>query len=98
MSSVPTNVAHALTDEEQLARAAADGRCLVTYNRDDFIAVTRRAYDKGQPHYGVLLVPPQLRYSRYGVIATALVAHAARFGHEDSPPYSIEYLNAPDPS
>ncbi len=53
--------ARSLTDEEQLARAAADGRCVVTFNCDDFVAVTRIAYDKGQPHCGVLIVPPQVR-------------------------------------
>lgn len=90
--------ARGMTDEEQFARAAADGRCLVSYHRDDFIAVTRRAFDKGQPHYGLFLVPPQLRYSRHGVIAKALAAHAARFGQEDFPPYSIDFLQTTDRS
>jgi predicted nuclease of predicted toxin-antitoxin system len=88
--------ARAITDEEQLARAAAEGRCIVTYNRDDFIAGTRRAYDKGQPHYGVLIVPPQVRYSRHGVIAKALAAHAAHFAKQDYSPYSIDFLKTSD--
>ena len=88
----------ALLDEQQLARAAPDGRCLVTFNRGDVIAVTRQAYDRGRPHCGLVIVPPQFRYSRHGVIANALAAHAARFAGGDLPPFSIDYLKAPDPS
>lgn len=88
--------ARGLTDDEQLARAAADARCLVTFNRNDFVAVTRMAYDKGRPHCGVLLVPPQFRYSRHGVIAKALAVHAARFLEGDLPPYTIDFLQNPD--
>ena len=87
--------ARGLTDEEQLARAAADGRCVVTFNRNDFIAVTRQAYDKGRPHCGVLIVSPQFRYSRHGVIANALATHAGRFGKGDLPRYSIDSLMVP---
>ena len=90
--------ARGMTDEEQFAHAAAEGGCLVTFNRDDFIAVTRRAYEKGQPHCGLLLVPPPVRYSRHGVIAQALAAHAARFVSTEFPLYGIDYLNAPDRS
>ena len=88
--------ARAILDEEQLARAAAEGRCLVTYNGDDFIVVTRRSYDKRQPHCGLLIVPPQVRYSRPGIIAKALAAHAVRFGTRDYPPYCIDFLTASD--
>jgi predicted nuclease of predicted toxin-antitoxin system len=90
--------ARALLDAEQLSRAATDGRCVVTFNRDDFIAATRQAYDKGRPHCGVLIVPPQSRCSRHGLIADALAAHAARFAGGDLPPYSIDYLKASTPS
>lgn len=47
--------AHAVTDEEQLAFAAADGRTLVTSDRD-FIALSRRC----APHSGVLLLQNRL--------------------------------------
>jgi predicted nuclease of predicted toxin-antitoxin system len=87
--------ARAIDDDEHLARAAAEGRCLVTYNRNDYIAVTRRAYDKGQPHAGLLIIPPQVRYNRPGLIAKALAAHAARFGKDEYPPYSIDFLKPP---
>jgi predicted nuclease of predicted toxin-antitoxin system len=88
--------AKTLTDEEQLARAAADRRCLVTFNRNDFIVATRMAYDKNSPHCGVLIVPPQWRYSRHGVIAKALAAHSARFPEETLPLYTIAFLTHPD--
>lgn len=85
-----------LLDAEQLSRAAADGRCVVTFNRNDFIAVTRQAYDRGQPHCGVLIVPPQFRYGRHGFIAEALAAHRVRFAATGLPPYLIDYLRPPD--
>ena len=90
--------ASALTDEAQLARAASERRCIVTFNRDDFQVVTRMAYDKNAPHCGVLIVIPQWRYSRHGVIAKALAAHSARFPEETLPAYTIVFLARPDPA
>ena len=84
--------ARTLTDEEQLARAAADRRCLVTFNRNDFIVATRMAYDKNGPHCGVLIIPPQWRYSRHGVIAKALATHSAKFPEDTLPSYTITFL------
>jgi hypothetical protein len=85
--------ARGLADEEQLARAAADGRCLVTFNRNDFLRLTRQAYDALRPHCGVLIVPPRIRYDQYGTVAEALAAHAARFPG-GLPPYTIAFLGA----
>ena len=85
-----------LTDEEQLVRAAADRRCLVTFNRNDFIVATRMAYDKNGPHCGVLIVPPQWRYSRHGVIAKTLATHSAKFPEDTLPFYTISFLTHPD--
>jgi predicted nuclease of predicted toxin-antitoxin system len=90
--------ASALADEAQLARAASERRCIVTFNRDDFQVVTRMAYDKNAPHCGVLIVIPQWRYSRYGVIAKALAAHSARFPEDTLPAYTIAFLTHPDPA
>jgi hypothetical protein len=85
--------ARGLPDAEQLQRAAADERCLVTYNRNDFLRVTRLAYDALRPHCGVLIVPPRFRYEQYGSLAEALVAHAAKFP-EGLPPYTITFLGS----
>lgn len=87
-----------LTDDEQLARAASERRCVVTFNRDDFLAVTRMAYDKNAPHCGILIVLPQWRYSRHAVIAKALAAHSARFPEDTLPAYTIAFLTHPDPA
>ena len=88
----------ALTDEAQLARAASEQRCLVTFNRNDFQVVTRMAYDKQVPHFGVLIVIPQWRYNRHGAIANALAANSARFPEATLPAYTIAYLPPPDPA
>jgi predicted nuclease of predicted toxin-antitoxin system len=39
-----------------LAAAAADGRTVVTYNRNDFIEATRSAFAVGAPHRGVIIL------------------------------------------
>ena len=85
--------ARGVSDEDQLARAAAEGRCLVTFNRNDFLRVTRQAYDAVRPHCGILIVPPRFRYEQYGTLAEALVAHAAKFS-DGLPPYTIAFLGA----
>ncbi len=79
-------------DHTQLACAAADGRCIVTFNKVDFIAATRQAYEKTLPHHGVLLLQPHLRYTRHGLIAKTLAAYAARIAQDSLPAYTIDFL------
>lgn len=44
-----------LTDEEQLTRASERGYTLLTFNRDDFVALARRWYNEGREHAGIVI-------------------------------------------
>jgi hypothetical protein len=84
------------TDEEQLLHAGRHGRCLVTKNGDDFIALTERFAIEQLPHAGVLVVPPSMPNEAYSRIARAL----AWFHHlypDGVPPYFVGYLQDPPP-
>lgn len=78
------------SDEAQLRWAAGEKRVLVTYNRNDFLELTRASFGAGKPHAGVLVVVPTL--PREG----AAVAHALqRFSASRSPlqPYELQFLS-----
>ncbi|OGW65611.1 MAG: hypothetical protein A3H49_03225 [Nitrospirae bacterium RIFCSPLOWO2_02_FULL_62_14] len=58
-----------LSDEDQLAFAAENGRAFVTFNRKDFISLARQWQDQGRSHAGLILsrelpVPELLRRFR----------------------------------
>jgi predicted nuclease of predicted toxin-antitoxin system len=79
------------SDEEQLERAAREGRCLVTRNRDDFIHLTFRLIDEGKPHRGILIAPSSLPGDRFALIAGKLLRYALR--HPDGlAPYTVDFL------
>ncbi len=80
-----------VSDGEQLDFAAAEGRCLVTYNRNDFIMLTRIYLDTNRPHCGVVIVPHTLRGNEFRRIAQAL-SHFASLNPEGLPPYTIAFL------
>ena len=46
-----------LSDEEQLALATQRGHALLSFNRDDFIALARDWYQTGKEHAGIVLAP-----------------------------------------
>jgi hypothetical protein len=76
------------SDEEQLRAAADDGRVFVTYNRDDYILLTRRFFDERARHAGVLIVPGSIPRRLPERLAHALrdweADFAARRGGETS--------------
>src|SRR3954447_5484068 len=80
------------TDEEQLARAATERRCIVTGNGRDFERLSRRFYDEGRPHAGVVIVQRALRFADPAAIARALVAFDQQQGRF-SLPYVCHYLH-----
>ena len=81
-----------LTDEQQLKFAATEGRCLVTRDRDDFIVLTVRFFERQWPHAGVLIIPPSFHRSRFTSIAEALARYGE--GHpEGLSAYAVDFLS-----
>lgn len=77
-------------DVEHLAAAAAQGRILVSYNRDDFIEITRDAFAAGKPHAGVLILTRKLPRDP-ARIAHALLRWAS--GGRRLQSYEIDFLS-----
>jgi hypothetical protein len=81
---------NAVPDGVHLAAAASEGRVMVTYNRDDFLAETRDAFALGRPHAGVLILTWKLPRQ------AAPIAHAlARWAADHGPmqPYTVDFLS-----
>jgi predicted nuclease of predicted toxin-antitoxin system len=82
-------------DGVHLALAAAQGRIVVSYNRDDFIELTRDAFAAGRPHAGVLILTHKL--PRDGArVAHALLRWAAGAAERFGPPlqpYLVDFLS-----
>ena len=83
-------------DHVHLAIAAADGRIVVTYNRDDFIECTRDAFAAGLLHAGVIILTHRLPRNAPRV-AHALkrwsVAARQAFGPPPLQSYTIDFIS-----
>lgn len=88
-----------LRDDEQLRLAAADGRLLVTRNRDDYLRWTEEFARTGAAHAGVLIVSRSILATRPEPLAYALLGWtermAARSGGQPLGPYFLDFLSAP---
>jgi predicted nuclease of predicted toxin-antitoxin system len=80
-----------VSDSEQLAYAARQGRCLVTRNARHFLALSREAINRQQPHAGILLCSPGFTGAEFRSIANRLVQLAKQFPRGLGP-YDIFYL------
>lgn len=81
------------SDREQLEYASVRERCLVTRNRDDFLALTIQFFNENRKHCGILIVPhtlPGYNFSRIAkLIAKHTVKHPAGMAS-----YAIDFLES----
>ncbi len=80
-----------LDDQAQLLEAAREGRCLVTRNRADFVALSVRCFELGWPHAGVLLIADSLPGDDFAGIARALAEYERRHP-EGMDSYVVDFL------
>ncbi|TAK30048.1 MAG: hypothetical protein EPO21_20075 [Chloroflexota bacterium] len=79
-------------DDVHLAFAANEGRCLVTRNRDHFVALTVKFLEQERPHAGVLIVPYTMPGDQFSLIARAI----ARYDNEHPEgisEYGLDYVS-----
>ena len=81
------------SDEEQLSFAAAEGRVMVTRNRDDFITLTVQFFESLKPHEGLIIVPHTISGSEFSKLATLLAKYCKGYP-QSLEPYTIEFLSA----
>jgi len=81
-----------VADEEQLDFAARQGMRLVTFNRNDFIELSRLYLDSGRAHSGVIVVPHTFRGGDFRRTAKALVTFGSRY-EKGLPPYAVAFLS-----
>lgn len=80
------------TDDYQLLYAAAHGYCIVTRDREDFIALAKTFAHDGRTHAGILLLSRSLPTSNFVAIARAL-AYYARTHPDAIYPDLIDWLH-----
>ncbi len=80
-----------ISDEEQLAYAATQDRCLVTYNGRHFVVLTSKFFEKEWKHSGILIIPNTIPSDNFGMISKALIEYA-RQHRKGMMPYSCDFL------
>jgi len=74
-----------LSDADLFEQAQQDSRAIVTYNREDFLALDRRHRDAGRDHHGIVILHPR-RFvqgaATIGLLVTSIEAFLA-----EGPPY-----------
>ncbi len=81
-------------DDVHLLSAGKAGRCLVTRNRDHFVALTVKFFQDDLPHAGLLVVPYTMPADRFSLVATAIAQYDG--DHPDGiSAYGYDYLSSP---
>lgn len=79
-------------DEEVLAYAGRDGRCVITSNAKDFDRISREFERAELPHAGVICVPRSITNNMAPLVVDGLI-----WWHEQYPdgiwPYFLDYLS-----
>ncbi len=81
-----------VSDQEQLDRAAAQGRAIVTRNGHDFKVLAAERIQSQHPHAGIIVCPPTVRGSEYSLIADA-IRRVAQAYPDGLGPYDLVYLS-----
>ncbi len=63
------------TDPEQLAYAASEGRCFVTFNVGDFVQLHSSSILSNSPHSGIIVVPRISLSEAVHLLSTFLERH-----------------------
>jgi hypothetical protein len=80
------------SDEAQLSFAAAEGRAMVTRNRDDFITLTVQFFEALKQHKGLIIVPHTIPGSKFSKLA-ALLVKFSKIHPQSLEPCTIEFLS-----
>lgn len=75
-----------IPDDELFAHAQDGRRTIVTYNRDDFLALDRQCRDAGRDHHGIVILNPR-RFAQGNQTIGTLVGSLDAFLSAD-PPYA----------
>jgi hypothetical protein len=75
-----------LTDPDLFDHAQQDQRTLVTYNREDFLALDRAFRDQGREHHGLVILHPRRFPQGAGTTGSLITALGAFMSA--GPPYS----------